>query len=67
MMTITDRDYDILIKIYDLGVAAEQANNLLLQYHNSLQDGLRKDWLADMMDYMCGWRTPEKYVCGKDD
>ena len=56
--------YDILIKIKELRVAQEQAYNTLFRYHNNLADSLNKQWIADMLDYVCGWCAPEKYIWG---
>ena len=56
--------YDILIKIKELRVAQEQAYNILFRYHNNLADSLNKQWIADMLDYICGWCAPEKYIWG---
>ncbi|MBF1361016.1 MAG: hypothetical protein HXM76_04080 [Mogibacterium diversum] len=56
--------YDILIKIKELRVAQEQASNILFRYHNNLADSLNKQWIADMLDYICGWCAPEKYIWG---
>lgn len=56
--------YDILIKIKDLGIEQEQAFKLLLKYHNSLEDGLPKEWIADLLDCICGWCGPHKYIWG---
>ena len=56
--------YDILIKIKELRVAQEQAYNTLFRYHNNLADSLNKQWIADMLDYICGWCAPEKYIWG---
>ena len=49
---------DILIKIKDLGIEQEQAFKLLLKYHNSLEDGLSNEWIADLLDCICGWCGP---------
>ena len=56
--------YDILIKIKGLGIEQEQAFKLLLKYHNSLEDGLSKEWIADLLDCICGWCGPYKYIWG---
>ena len=55
---------DILIKIKELRVAQEQAYNTLFRYHNNLADSLNKQFIADMLDYICGWCDPEKYIWG---
>lgn len=59
-----EQGYDILIKIKDLGIEQEQAFKLLLKYHNSLEDGLPKEWIADLLDCICGWCGPHKYIWG---
>ena len=59
--------YDILIKIKDLGIEQEQAFKLLLKYHNSLEDGLSKEWIADLLDCICGWCGPHKYIWSNRD
>ena len=56
--------YDILTKIKELRVAQEQAYNTLFRYHNNLADSLNKQWIADMLDYICGWYAREKYIWG---
>ena len=56
--------YVILTKIKELRVAQEQAYNILFRYHNNLADSLNKQWIADMLDYICGWCAPEKYIWG---
>ena len=59
-----NQGYEILIKIKELRVAQEQAYNVLFRYHNNLADSLNKQWIADMLDYICGWCAPEKYIWG---
>lgn len=59
-----EQGYDILIKIKDLGIEQEQTFKLLLKYHNSLEDGLSKEWIADLLDCICGWCGPHKYIWG---
>lgn len=58
--------YDILIRIYDMGITQEQVYSTFLQYYNSLQDGLSKEWLAEMLDYISGWCSPGKYIWNND-
>lgn len=59
-----EQGYDILIKIKDSGMEQGQAFKLLLKYHNSLEDGLSKEWIADLLDCICGWSAPHKYIWG---
>ena len=57
----------------DMSIAANylieqgQAYNLLLKYHNSLEDGLSKEWIADLLDCICGWCGPHKYIWSNRD
>ena len=68
--TITEKNYydcskqgyDILVRIYDLGITQDQVYSTFFHYYNSLQDGLSKEWIADMLDYISGWCNPEKYI-----
>ena len=59
-----EQGYDNLIKIKDSGMEQGQAFKLLLKYHNSLEDGLSKEWIADLLDCICGWCAPHKYIWG---
>lgn len=58
----TKQGYAILMKIHDLGITQDQAYSTFFHYYNSLQDGLSKEWIADMLDYISGWCNPEKYI-----
>lgn len=62
-LTVTENTYDIgiqqgyelLLKLHDLGLEKDKVYQLLLQYHNSLTDNLSRDYIADILDYVCGW------------
>lgn len=56
----------ILIKLHELGFMQEQVYTPLLQYHNSLEDGLSRDFIADIMDFVVGWCAPQWHVWGSD-
>lgn len=58
----TKQGYAILMKIHDLGITQDQVYSTFFHYYNSLQDGLSKEWIADMLDYISGWCNPEKYI-----
>ena len=45
-----------------MGTTQKQAYDLLFKYHNSLEEGLNKEWIADILDYVCGWCAPKKYI-----
>jgi hypothetical protein len=67
---ITEENYDdsgkqsyaILMRIHDLGITQDQAYSTFFYYYNSLEEGLSKEWIADMLDYISGWCNPEKYI-----
>jgi len=59
-----EQGYDILSKIKDLGIEQEYTYNLLFKYYNSLENGLSKEWIADLLDCICGWCAPHKYIWG---
>lgn len=50
------------MRIHDLGITQDQAYSTIFYYYNSLQDGLSKEWIADMLDYISRWCNPEKYI-----
>ena len=58
----TKQGYAILMKIHDLGITQDQVYSTFFHYYNSLQDGLSKEWIADMLDYISGWCNLEKYI-----
>ena len=59
-----EQGYDILSKIKDLGIEQEYTYNLLFKYYNSLENRLSKEWIADLLDCICGWCAPHKYIWG---
>lgn len=58
--------YDILVRIHDMGISKEDTYNLFFQYYDGLQDGLSKEWIGDMLDYISGWCNPEKHIWRDD-
>ena len=58
----TKQGYAILMRIHDLGITQDQVYSKFFHYYNSLEEGLSKEWLADMLDYISGWCNPEKYI-----
>lgn len=51
--------YELLVRLRDLGLEKESVYQSLLQYHNSLEAGLSRDYLADIMDFVVGWCSPQ--------
>ena len=58
----TKQGYAILTRIHDLGITQDQVYSTFFYYYNSLEEGLSKEWIADMLDYISGWCNPEKYI-----
>ena len=66
-LTVTENTYDaeiqqgyeLLIRLHDLGIEKDNVYQLLFQYHNSLEDGLSRDYVADILDYVAGWCSPQ--------
>ena len=56
----------ILIELHQLGFMQEQVYTPLLQYHNSLGDGLPRDFIADIMDFVVGWCAPQWHIWRSD-
>lgn len=58
--------YELLTQLHDLGKEEEIVYQLLFSYYNSLEDGLSRDYMADMMDFVVGWCSPHRYVWKED-
>ena len=44
--------YDLLRKIHHLGMKETQVYERFFTYYDSLQDGMIKEWFAEMLDYI---------------
>ena len=66
-LTVTESTYDIgiqqgyelLLRLHDLGLEKDNVYQLLFQYHNSLEDNISRDYIADILDYVVGWCSPQ--------
>ena len=56
------KGYKLLIKLHDLGIEKERIYQALFQYHNSLEDNLSRDYIADILDYVVGWCSPQDWI-----
>lgn len=54
--------YELLVRLHDMGLKKESVYQPLFQYHNSLDDGLSRDYIADILDYVVGWCSPQYYI-----
>lgn len=56
------QNYELLKSLNNLGVEKEIVYQSFLQYHNSLEAGLAQECIAEVLDYIVGWCSPEKCV-----
>lgn len=69
-LTVTESTYDVeiqqgyklLLSLHDLGLEKDKVYQILFQYHNSLEDSLSRDYVADILDYIVGWCSPQYYI-----
>lgn len=54
--------YELLVKLRDSGVDKERVYRALSEYLNSVEDGIAYDFIADILDYVVGWCSPEKNI-----
>lgn len=54
--------YKLLIKLHDLGLEKKSVYQSLLQYHRSLEDSISRDFVADIMDFVVGWCSPQSHI-----
>lgn len=54
--------FNLLRRIHHLGIKETQVYERFFTYYNSLQDGMIKEWFAEMLDYISGWCHSEKYL-----
>lgn len=57
---VIQQNYELLKRLNNLGVEKEIVYQSLLQYHNSLETGLARECIADVLDYIVGWCSPDK-------
>ena len=68
--SVTEDSYDVIIqrcqkllsKLCDLGLERESVYHILLEYYNNLEDGLTSDCVADVLDFIAGWCSPQKRI-----
>lgn len=73
-MTVTEEEYNTnleqsykwLVKLHDWGVDKDNVYRPLFEYLNSLEDGISYNFIADTLDFVTGWCSPEKRIWDKD-
>lgn len=58
------REYLLILR--ELGVGAEQVYQPLYDYYKQLEDGMIRDCVADLLDFVVGWCSPQ-WVIWKND
>lgn len=61
-----EQGYELLMKLHDLGAEKDRVYQPLFAYLNSLEDGISYNFIADILDYVTGWCSPEKSIWDKD-
>ena len=73
--SVTESNYEngvqqgrqMLVQLHDLGFGEKCVYESLLQYYNSLEDGLPRDCLGDIMDFVVGWCAPQNHIWKEDE
>lgn len=64
--TFLEQGYELLVKLHDMGVDKDSVYRPLFVYFNSLEDGISYNFIADILDFVTGWCSPEKRIWDKD-
>lgn len=72
--SVTEETYDVeiqkgfnlLVKLHDLGIEKGHVYQVMLQYHNRLEDSLSRDYIADILDHIVGWCPPQDRIWSMD-
>lgn len=59
---VIQQSYEVVSKLCDLGVEKEVVYQSLFEYYQSLEDGLAQDCVADILDFIVGWCSPQKRI-----
>ena len=69
-LSFTKENYDITVKecltllteLHDQGMSKETVYQNLHEYYKSLDDGFNKDFIADILDFVSGWCSPQNQI-----
>lgn len=59
---ILQQGYERLTVLHDMGQTQEQVYQSLIDYSNHLEEGVIWDCVADLMDFVVGWCSPQRYI-----
>lgn len=54
--------YELLVKLHDAGVDKDSVYRALSEYFSSLEDGISYDFIADILDFVVGFCSPERCI-----
>lgn len=60
--TKVQQGFELLVKLHSLGTDGECVYQALLQYHNNSVDSISHDFIADVLDFVTGWCSPQNYI-----
>lgn len=60
--TYLEQGYELLVKLRDSGADKDSVYQTLSEYFKSLEDGLSYGFIADILDFVAGWCSPEKNI-----
>ena len=64
--TFLEQGYERLVELHESGVDKDSVYQVLFAYFNSLEDGISYNFIADILDFVTGWCSPEKRIWDKD-
>ena len=70
LLSLTKDNYDskiqegylILLKLRNLGLDREVVYQTLYKYYNTLADNLNSNFIADILDFVDGWCSPQYFI-----
>ena len=60
--TCLEHGYELLVKLHDLGADKDSVYRTLSEYFHSLEDGMSYDFMADVLDFVVGFCSPERHI-----
>ncbi len=56
------KGYSLLKEWYELGYKKDDVYDILHQYYQNLDDELTSNFIADLMDFIVGWCSPQMQI-----
>ena len=61
------QSYELLVKLHDAGAEKDSVYQPLFAYLNSLEDGISYNFIADTLDFVTGWCSPQNRIWDRDE